>query len=72
MFLLLVEYLLNNVYTFLFIECFSGFFGINCREHCSGHCKNSEPCDPVSGMCPNGCQVGYNGTICIDCKLLGY
>lgn len=67
-----MKHLLKNVFYFVFTECSSGFFGINCKELCSGYCKNSGPCDHVSGVCPNGCQDGYDGTFCIDCKLLGY
>lgn len=51
-------------------ECDSNNFGLDCRERCSGHCKNNEPCDHVSGDCSNGCQDGYHGARCFNCKKL--
>lgn len=49
-------------------ECPTGYFGKSCRERCSGHCTNNASCDHVSGECSNGCQDGYIGTHCGDCK----
>lgn len=50
----------------LCIECPSQRFGLDCKERCSGHCINNEPCDHVRGVCPSGCQDGYFGTLCTD------
>lgn len=68
MLLHVLEHLLNYVYYFLFTECLSGFFGNKCRERCSGYCKNNDPCDHVLGVCLNGCQDGFVGTLCNKCK----
>lgn len=53
---------------FLRIGCSHGYFGMSCKEQCSEHCINNDPCDHVSGICPNGCQDGYNGSHCNKCK----
>lgn len=50
------------------VECPLGYFGKDCTEHCSGHCIKGEPCDHISGECTNGCQDGYTGVRCSDCK----
>lgn len=55
---------------FLKSECKGGHFGLNCRELCSDHCENSDPCDHVSGVCTGGCQDGYMGEYCNSCKKL--
>lgn len=39
-----------------------------CSAQCFGHCSNNIPCDHVSGMCPGGCQDGYLGRYCNECK----
>lgn len=52
----------------LHLECPAGHFGIECRERCSGHCIDNEPCGHVSGECPSGCQDGYIGTDCANSK----
>lgn len=49
-------------------ECDRDYFGLDCREHCSGHCNKNEPCDHVSGVCSGGCQDGYLGARCFNCK----
>ena len=28
------------------------------------HCKNNDPCDYYTGICPNGCQPWYTGEKC--------
>lgn len=47
---------------FAFVECSSGYFGYPCQP--CGYCDNNGICDPTTGMCPNGCQPGYTGTLC--------
>ncbi|XP_065938543.1 multiple epidermal growth factor-like domains protein 10 isoform X2 [Magallana gigas] len=44
--------------------CLPGHYGKHCSERCSGHCINNEPCDHVSGVCPDGCEDGYTGKLC--------
>lgn len=51
-----------------YIECSLGHFGLDCRNRCSSHCTNGEPCNHISGSCPNGCQDGFVGTKCNNCK----
>lgn len=60
--------LVANQIVFLYIECPSQHYGMNCTGRCSGHCINNEPCDHVSGVCPSGCQDGYTGALCTDGK----
>lgn len=48
--------------------CADGQFGMNCSNHCTGHCENNEPCDHVSGVCPGGCQDGFTDQYCNSCK----
>lgn len=48
--------------------CPPGQFGIGCREGCSGHCINNEPCDHISGVCSTGCRDGFVGSYCTNCK----
>lgn len=51
------------------LGCLSGYFGLNCRERCSGQCINKKPCDNINGVCLNGCRDGYTGTHCNKCKI---
>lgn len=50
------------------LECESNYFGLDCKERCISHCKNSEPCNHVSGRCPDGCQDGFMDEYCNSCK----
>lgn len=43
-------------------ECSSDFFGYPCQP--CGYCDDNGICDPTTGVCPNGCQPGYTGTLC--------
>ena len=45
-------------------ECPDGFFGSDCREHCSMTCGIPGSCDKVTGRCHGGCQAGWTGNIC--------
>ena len=36
---------------------------------CSGHCLNNAVCDYINGKCSDGCQPGYIGKLCNDCKI---
>ncbi|KAH9494746.1 hypothetical protein Btru_017777, partial [Bulinus truncatus] len=44
--------------------CPSGKYGKYCLETCSLYCHISRNCAPEDGTCFNGCQDGYNGSIC--------
>lgn len=52
----------------LCIGCPSHYFGLDCRQRCSGNCISDEPCDHVSGACTNDCKDGYVGTRCANGK----
>ena len=45
--------------------CDPGLYGQDCGTTC-GNCRNNSICDPVSGLCEDGCEVGYQGSICKD------
>ena len=40
-----------------------------CEKDCSGHCLNNAVCDYINGKCSDGCQPGYIGKLCNDCKI---
>lgn len=50
------------------LECKPNYFGLDCQERCSSHCKNNEPCNHVSGRCPGECQDGFMDEYCNSCK----
>lgn len=52
-----------------FKGCKPGFFGENCAHAC-GHCLNEQACDPVSGVCENGCEPGWEGLFCTQGNLV--
>lgn len=45
-------------------ECRGGWYGVNCSQQCSGHCKDNATCNYVTGQCDKGCEVGWTGTLC--------
>ena len=62
-----------NVYIFFFnsiIDCLPEYYGYRCEKACSGHCLNNTICDHIDGKCSDGCQPGYTGKLCNDCKIL--
>lgn len=67
-FLLIFIILLTYRINLLCIECPPEYFGMYCKELCSGHCINNKPCHHVSGECSNGCKDGYIGSLCTDGK----
>ncbi|XP_033739265.1 scavenger receptor class F member 1-like [Pecten maximus] len=38
-------------------------YGLNCLNTC-GYCKDNASCDPVDGVCSNGCAPGYQTDKC--------
>lgn len=54
----------------LYLECKPSYFGLDCKERCSSHCENNEPCNHVSGECPGECQDGFMDEYCNSCKKL--
>lgn len=55
---------------FVSVGCPFGHFGSVCKESCNTHClrKSDILCDHIGGECLNGCEDGYIGTHCNDCK----
>lgn len=41
-----------------------------CNDVCSEYCVDFMLCDYVNGSCEIGCQDGFLGLKCIDCKQL--
>lgn len=61
---------INVVYIFLFkIGCLLGYYGLDCKDNCSGYCINNELCDYINGVCLSGCKDGYIGVCCINSKI---
>ena len=54
------------VYNGLFkhIECVGGWYGLDCKQQCSGHCINNDVCNHVTGQCDGGCDAGWRGALC--------
>lgn len=52
------------------VGCPIGHFGRACKKSCNEHClqENDTLCDHVGGECLNGCEDGYIGTHCTNCK----
>lgn len=48
--------------------CDSNMYGKNCSMPC-GHCLESSQCNNINGTCINGCDSGYQGSICNEGKL---
>lgn len=46
-------------------DCDGNLYGENCSMHC-GHCVRSEQCHHINGTCMNGCDSGYQGSICME------
>ena len=45
------------------IECPPGTYGNNCSGTC-GHCLDNSLCDRASGVCGDGCELGYMPDLC--------
>nr|XP_022307519.1 tenascin-like [Crassostrea virginica] len=57
-----------NVFTELcevtVIECPDEWYGLDCKQQCSGHCRDNDPCNKVTGQCDKGCAHGWYGQHC--------
>ena len=49
----------------MLIACDEEHYGQNCNETC-GKCV--DVCYKDNGTCPNGCEAGYEGSLCKDGK----
>ncbi|XP_061170707.1 multiple epidermal growth factor-like domains protein 10 [Saccostrea echinata] len=47
--------------------CQGGWYGLECKLRCFGHCRNNAFCNHVTGQCDNGCAEGWKG-IYSECK----
>ena len=60
--------ILRKVYdkiTYVLIkECTAGWYGLDCKQQCSGHCRDDDVCDHVTGQCDGGCAAGWRGALC--------
>ena len=45
-------------------ECPDEWYGFDCKQQCSGHCRNNDPCNKVIGQCDGGCAHGWYGQRC--------
>ena len=48
---------------FYILECPGGSFGQDCLEVCGG-CKSKTTCNATTGICPDGCNNGFEGSHC--------
>lgn len=44
--------------------CPDGWFGLDFKQKCSGHCRDSSTCDYVTGQCNGGCVAGRRNSVC--------
>lgn len=57
--------ILLSVYFYLFNKaCPVGYYGLQCESKCFGHCKDSETCNHINGLCDNGCDDGWTESNC--------
>ncbi|XP_061180745.1 uncharacterized protein LOC133189382 isoform X1 [Saccostrea echinata] len=45
-------------------KCDNGYFGMECRSNCSGHCAGGIPCNKINGYCLGGCADGWINSYC--------
>ena len=45
----------------VFPACSDGSYGLDCMSTC-GNCSQGDVCDKVNGVCPGGCQPGFDPT----------
>ena len=48
--------------------CVDGWYGVDCKQNCSGHCRDNIPCNHVTGQCDGGCAAGWRGALCDEGK----
>lgn len=49
---------------FCITECKKGWYGDNCTQQCTAHCKDNTTCNHVTGLCDEGCDKGWKGYMC--------
>nr|XP_022305532.1 receptor-type tyrosine-protein phosphatase epsilon-like [Crassostrea virginica] len=50
--------------TFCKTECPDEWYGFDCKQQCSGYCRDNDPCNKVNGTCDGGCAAGWLGAFC--------
>lgn len=40
------------------VECTAGYYGLECKSKCVGHCKDNKQCNHINGTCEDGCKMG--------------
>lgn len=45
-------------------DCKEGWYGVNCSQRCSGHCRDSTVCNHLTGKCDGGCDAGWTDNLC--------
>lgn len=53
-------------YQFFIVECIAGYYGLECKSKCVGHCKDNKQCNHINGTCDDGCKDGYTGSDCTE------
>lgn len=61
--------MLLYIYLHRILDCAPGYFGYGCKNICEGHCLNNAACNRIDGTCIDGCQDGFKGTFCNECKI---
>ena len=44
--------------------CPAGWYGVDCKQQCSGHCRDNAVCNHVTGQCDRACAAGWSGALC--------
>ncbi|XP_056017448.1 uncharacterized protein LOC125648701 [Ostrea edulis] len=45
-------------------SCPAGYYGLQCRSTCTGHCRDNLSCNQTTGQCDYGCDNGWTGIHC--------
>ncbi|XP_056017465.1 receptor-type tyrosine-protein phosphatase alpha-like [Ostrea edulis] len=57
----------------IFVTCPPGYYGLQCRSTCTGHCRDNLSCNHTTGQCDYGCGNGWTGTHCnTECPAESY
>ena len=48
--------------------CPPGTFGFDCLNKCNTYCTGNELCNYMTGICDEGCKVGWDGPLCTTGK----
>ena len=51
-----------------YVACEAGKFGEDCLKDC-GKCASDSVCNGSDGVCPRGCQDGYQEPLCVARKI---